>query len=63
MKLKVCGITQAEQLMQLNELEVDYAGLIFYSQSSRYVLNKLKSREIQHLNLLLKKGRCICERF
>ncbi len=55
MKLKVCGITQAEQLKQLDELEVDYAGLIFYAQSSRYVLNKLKSKEIQNLNLSLKK--------
>jgi phosphoribosylanthranilate isomerase len=55
MKLKVCGITQAEQLKKLDELEVDYAGLIFYAQSSRYVLNKLKSKEIQNLNLSLKK--------
>ncbi len=55
MKLKVCGITQAEQLKQLDELEVDYAGLIFYAQSSRYVLNKLKSKEIQNLHLSLKK--------
>ena len=55
MKLKVCGITQAEQLEQLDELEVDYAGLIFYEQSARYVLNKLKSKDIQSLNLSLKK--------
>ena len=55
MKLKVCGITQAEQLEQLDELEVDYAGLIFYDQSARYVLNKLKSKDIQSLNLSLKK--------
>ena len=55
MKLKVCGITQVEQLNQLDALGVDYAGLIFYAQSSRYVLNKLKSKEIQSLNLSLKK--------
>ena len=55
MKLKVCGITKTEQLEQLDELEVDYAGLIFYEQSARYVLNKLKSKDIQSLNLSLKK--------
>src|SRR5687768_3108309 len=55
MKLKVCGITQAEQLKQLDELEVDYAGLIFYAYSTRYVLNKLKTTELQNLDLSLKK--------
>ena len=55
MKLKVCGITQAEQLKQLDELEVDYAGLIFYVHSERYVLNKLKSTELQNLDLSLQK--------
>ncbi len=55
MKLKVCGITQAEQLRQLDELDVDFAGLIFYAQSARYVLNKLKGKEVQNLKLSLKK--------
>ena len=55
MKLKVCGITQVQQLMQLNELGVDYAGLIFYPQSVRYVLNKLKSKDVQQLPLSLQK--------
>jgi phosphoribosylanthranilate isomerase len=55
MKLKVCGITQAEQLRQLDELDVDFAGLIFYAQSARYVLNKLKGEEVQNLKLSLKK--------
>jgi phosphoribosylanthranilate isomerase len=41
MKLKVCGITQLEQLEALDALHVDYAGLIFYDQSRRYVINKL----------------------
>lgn len=37
MKVKVCGITQLEQLHQLPALGVDYAGFIFYPPSPRYV--------------------------
>ena len=55
MKIKVCGITKADQLKQLDELGVDYAGLIFYQRSTRYVLNKLTSKEIRDLPLALKK--------
>jgi phosphoribosylanthranilate isomerase len=55
MKLKVCGITQARQLKQLDELGVDYAGLIFYERSVRYVLNKLKSKDVQQMSLSLQK--------
>lgn len=55
MKIKVCGITQTEQLTLLDELGVDYAGLIFYRHSARYMLDKLTSREVQNLTLDLKK--------
>ena len=55
MKLKVCGITQLDQLKQLDELGVDYAGLIFYQRSVRYVLDKLNGKEVQQLNLKLQK--------
>ena len=55
MKIKVCGITQADQLKQLDELGVDYAGLIFFRQSARYMLNKLMTTEVQALKLNLKK--------
>ena len=55
MKLKVCGITQLDQLKQLDELGVDYAGLIFYPRSVRYMLNKLKGKDVQQLHLSLKK--------
>lgn len=37
MKVKVCGITQLEQLHALPELDVNYAGFIFYPPSPRYV--------------------------
>ena len=55
MRIKVCGITQVEQLQQLDELGVDYAGLIFYSRSPRYVLNKLRSEDVIKLKLALQK--------
>ncbi len=37
MKVKVCGITSIEQLNDLQEIGVDYAGFIFYEKSPRYV--------------------------
>lgn len=55
MKLKVCGITQLEQLKQLDEIGVNYAGLIFYSQSARCVINKLNADDVRPLELSLKK--------
>ena len=38
MKIKVCGMTDIEQLQQLGEMGVEFAGLIFYPKSPRYVL-------------------------
>ena len=55
MKIKVCGITGADQLKELDELDIDYAGMIFYERSPRYVLDKLKSRDVQNLKLSIKK--------
>lgn len=37
MKLKVCGITKFEQLLSLEQIGVEYAGLIFYDRSPRYI--------------------------
>ncbi len=55
MKLKVCGITQLEQLKQLDEFGVDYAGLNFYDQSLRCVINKLQAEDVKPLSLSIKK--------
>ncbi len=55
MKLKVCGITQLEQLRQLDEIGVNYAGLIFYNQSARCVINKLTDADVRSLHLSLNK--------
>ncbi len=55
MKIKICGITQVDQLKQLDEIGVDYAGLIFYDRSPRYVLNKLRSEDVFKLEMNLQK--------
>ncbi len=55
MKIKVCGITKLEQLSRLDEMGVDYAGLIFYRHSARYMLDKFTTGEVQNLSLALKK--------
>lgn len=55
MKVKVCGNTDLHQLQQLDQLNIDYAGLIFYEQSPRFVSNKLCGKEIKELQLSLRK--------
>jgi len=37
MKIKVCGMTSVNQIHQLGEMGVDFAGMIFYPKSPRYV--------------------------
>ncbi len=47
MRVKVCGITQVEQLSILPELGVAFAGLIFYPKSPRYVLRHMTTSQIK----------------
>lgn len=56
MKVKVCGITQVNQLYQLPELGVDYAGFIFYRPSPRFVERAgLSGAEVKKARLSLYK--------
>lgn len=55
MKIKVCGNTGLAQIKELNDLGVDYAGLIFYKPSPRYVLNSLTAEELNAANLPIAK--------
>lgn len=48
-KIKVCGMTQVEQIGQLVDMGVDYAGLIFYDKSPRYVKGKIEEGEIKSI--------------
>ena len=55
MKIKVCGITDLEQMKELSELKIDFAGLIFYHSSPRTILDKLKAAEVKALPSSFKK--------
>lgn len=55
MKLKVCGMTDFKQLQQLQEMAVDFAGLIFYENSKRFVGDKLSAHKLEIRNLQIKK--------
>lgn len=55
MNIKVCGITQLKQLQQLDGLNIDFAGLIFYKESPRYVVGKISKEELQSTDFDVKK--------
>ena len=38
MRIKVCGMTQLKQLKELEEIGIDFAGLIFYEKSPRFAM-------------------------
>lgn len=55
MNIKVCGITSLKQLQQLDGLDVDFAGLIFYKNSPRYMGDKLDASALKGSDFDLKK--------
>ncbi len=55
MNIKVCGITEMKQLRQLDGLDIDFAGLIFYKDSPRYIGDKLSGAELKKADFDLKK--------
>ena len=55
MNIKVCGITQFKQLQQLEALNIDYAGLIFYKDSPRYMAEKITGKQVKEADFDLKK--------
>ena len=55
MNIKICGITEMKQLQQLDGLDIDFAGLIFYPESPRYVGDKLNKKEVKKADFDLKK--------
>ena len=56
MRVKVCGITQEEQLIKLAETGVTFAGLIFYPKSPRYVLRQMTTSQIKKESNINKVG-------
>ena len=55
MNIKVCGITEMKQLQQLDGLDIDFAGLIFYKESPRYIGDKISGKDLKRADLDLKK--------
>ncbi len=55
MNIKVCGITQFKQLQQLDALNIDYAGFIFYKESPRYVVGKISMDDMQAADFDIKR--------
>jgi phosphoribosylanthranilate isomerase len=56
MRVKVCGITQEEQMIKLPETGATFAGLIFYPKSPRYVLRQMTTSQIKKENNVNKVG-------
>ena len=55
MNIKVCGITEMKQLNQLDGVDIDFAGFIFYKESSRYLGDKISGKELKKADLDIKK--------
>ncbi len=51
MRVKVCGMTDLDQLHQLGDMGVEFAGMIFYHKSPRFVLRHLKGHEVKKARL------------
>lgn len=49
MRIKVCGMTNTEQVLQLDEMGVEFAGFIFYPKSPRYVYRFMPRPEIKKI--------------
>lgn len=56
MRLKVCGITQEEQMNQLADVGATFGGFIFYPKSPRYALRTMTTNQIKKENNINKVG-------
>lgn len=50
MKVKVCGLTNVDQIQELISLKTDFLGFIFYEKSPRFVLNHLSLDQISRID-------------
>ncbi len=55
MNIKVCGITEMKQLQQLDGLDIDFAGLIFYKDSPRFIGDKLDKAALKRADMDIRK--------
>jgi phosphoribosylanthranilate isomerase len=49
MRVKVCGMASTQQVHQLDEMGVEFAGFIFYPKSPRYVFKSITAHEIKNI--------------
>jgi phosphoribosylanthranilate isomerase len=55
MRVKVCGMTQLDQVRKLDELGLDFAGFIFYPKSPRFVGKHINGTQLKRAKLHLGK--------
>ncbi|MCO5236754.1 MAG: phosphoribosylanthranilate isomerase [Chitinophagaceae bacterium] len=55
MRIKICGNTDLNQVYALDEMGVEFAGFIFYSGSSRYVVGRIPGEELRRAKLGIQK--------
>ena len=48
-RVKVCGMTSADQVRQLDDMGVEFAGFIFYPRSPRFVYSHMPAAEIKKI--------------
>jgi phosphoribosylanthranilate isomerase len=51
MRIKVCGMTDLQQMHQLGTIGVEFAGMIFYHKSPRFVLKHLNGAMVKRAKL------------
>ncbi len=51
MRIKVCGMTDLQQLHQLGNMGVEFAGMIFYHKSPRFILRHLSGEMVKRARL------------
>ncbi len=49
MRVKVCGMTDLDQINQLNNMGVEFCGFIFYPKSPRYVFKHMPATSIKKI--------------
>jgi phosphoribosylanthranilate isomerase len=49
MRIKVCGMTDADQVKKLDEMGVEFCGLIFYPKSPRFVFKYMPAINIKKI--------------
>lgn len=51
MRVKVCGMTNLDQMHELGDMGVQFAGMIFYHKSPRFVMRHLKGYDVKKAKL------------